>query len=412
MFLAHAPISYLANEVIQKKKISGLKNSQQVLLAILSLLFGILPDFDFFILSILKIPTYTHHNFFTHTPIYWIGLWLLLVLLSKVVYPYLNTKTKQFLTKDFLNIILNSFLIAGLSHLLADLLVGNIVLLFPFSGFHFTILKYLLEPSYFTGYFSSVYFAIEIIIIAIFFFSFSKKFLKKQRWDNILAYILISLSVIYLCFTVFMNLQTYNNSFLEGSNKPYIDYDVDFDTLRDVEDWDVDNDGINNIEDADYENIIENAQKIIDSNKMAVGEAENFTDKILLHYGALNSYRLVSQAFYENLSPIEPVIKDFYIKSLEEKSYLVNFDYVEILRNYFQSNNSLLDLNFQANPILVPGKIFFLIDTNREIMNMGITLYDNSVGIVLPGERKIQRHSLEGIIKFYGDTISTFQIVQ
>jgi inner membrane protein len=412
MFLAHAPISYLANETIQKKRISGLKNSQQVVLAILSLLFGVLPDFDFFLLSIFKIPTYTHHDFFTHSPIYWIGLWIVLVLLSKIVYPYLNRKTKQFLTKDFLNIILNTFLIAGLSHLLADLLVGNIMLLYPFSNYHFTILKYLLEPSYFTGYFSSAYFAIEIVIIAIFFVSFSKKFLRKQKWDNVVAYILISLSSVYLIFTVIMNTQTYNNSFLEDSNKPYIDYDIDFDTLRDIEDYDVDNDGLDNIEEANYENIVDNAKRIVETNKLAIGEAESITDKVLLHYGALDSYRLVSQAFYEDQSPIEPVIKDFYIKSLEEKSYIVDFDYVETLRDYFGSNGSLIALNFKSDPILPPGKIFFLVDEDGEIMNMGITLYDNALGIVLPGERQIQRHSLDGILKFYGDTISTFQIVQ
>ncbi|MDD3474976.1 MAG: metal-dependent hydrolase [Candidatus Dojkabacteria bacterium] len=412
MFLAHAPISYLANEAIQKKKISGLKNSQQIVLAFMSLFFGVLPDFDFFLLSILGIPTYTHHDFFTHTPIYWIGVWLILVILSKLIYPLLNIKTKQFLTKDFLNMILNAFLIGGLSHLLADLLVGNIILLYPFSEFHFTILKYIVEPSYFTGYFSSVYFAIELVIIAIFFFSFSKKFLKKQKWDNVVAYILIGLSSIYLIFTIVMNVVSYNNSFLENSNKPYIDYDADFDTLRDIEDWDIDNDGIDNIEEADYEDVIENAQDIIRSNKLAVGEVNNIFDKILMHYGALDSYRLISQAFYEDFSPIEPVIKDFYIKSLDEKSYIVDFDYAEVLMQYFESKNELIALNFQSDPALVPGKIFFLIDENGEVMNMGITLYDNDLGIVLPGEKQIQKHSLDGILKFYGDTISSFQIVQ
>ena len=412
MFLAHAPVSYLANESIQKRKISGLKNSQQILLAGLSLFFGILPDFDFFLLSMLRVPTYTHHDFITHTPIYWIGLWLLLILLSKLIYPHLNTKTRQFLTKDFLNIILNTFLIAGLSHLLADLLVSDIALLYPISDYPFSILRNIFEPSYFTGYFSTVYFAIEVVIIVLFFFHFNNKFVKKHNWDKVLVYILISLSVSYLGFTVFMSIRTYNNSFLGNSSDMYIDDDTDFDNLRDIEDWDVDNNGIDNIQQADYETVVENSQKIIDSNKFAVGEVESIKDRILLDYGALNSYRLVSQAFYEDNSPIEPVIKDFYIKSLDEKSYFLNINYVESFRNYFLSKDSLIDLNFQSDPILVPGKVFFLIDEDGKIMNMGITLYDNDLGIVLPGEQQIQNHTLDGILKFYGDTISTFQIVQ
>lgn len=412
MFLAHAPISYLANETIQKGKISGLKNSQQIFVAVLSLLFGILPDFDFLLLMMFDRPSYTHHDSFTHTFFYWIAIWLFLVLLSKLIYPQVNKKTKQFLTKDLLNIILNTFLIAGLSHLLADLLVGNIMLLYPISDGHFTLLRYIFEPSYFTGYFGSVYFALEIIIIALFFLIFSRKFLKKHKWDDVVAYILMGLSTIYLVFTIFMNLQTYNNSFLEGSNKPYIDCDTDYDGLRDVEDWDIDNDGVDNILGANYENVVENAQEVIDSNALAVGESTNIKDSILLKYGALNSYRLVSQAFYEDHSPIEPVLKDYYIKSLEKKKYTVDFNHIEVLRDFLDSKDILIELNFESNPLLPSGKVFFLIDKDGKIMNMGITLKQNDVGIVLLGEQYIQRHTLDGILRFYGDTISTFQIAQ
>jgi inner membrane protein len=412
MFLVHAPISYLANESIQKEKIANLKNSQQIFIAVLSLLFGILPDFDFMVLMMFDRPSYTHHDFFTHTPLYWVALWLLLLLLSKLIYPHLNRKTKQFLTEDFLKIILNAFLIAGLSHFLADLLVGNIMLFYPISDMHFTVLRYLFEPSYFTGYFGSVYFAIEILILGIFFMVFSRKFLKKHKWNDYVAYIFLSVSVIYICFTAFMNIQTYNNSFLGDSNKPTINYDKDYDTLRDVEDWDVDNDGVDNITQADYQQVVSNVEKIIDSNKLAVGEVENILDKVYLRYGALSSYRLISQAFFEANSPIEPVLKDHYLKSLDNKKYTVSFDHVEVLKDFFDSRGELIELNYKAKPILIPGKIFFLLDDKGGIINVGISMLDNKVGIVLPGERHVQRHTLDGLILFYGDTISTFQIVQ
>jgi len=356
-------------------------------------------------------PSYTHHDCFTHTPLYWVGCWLILLLLSKLIYPRIKNKTKQFLTKDLLNILLNTFLIAGLSHFLADLLVGNIMLLYPIADMQFSILKYFFEPGYFTGYFYSVYFAIEIVVIAIFFWVFSKKFLKKQKWDDVLAYFLLSLSAIYLLFTVFMNFKTYNNSFLEDSNKPYMDHDIDYDTLRDIEDWDVDNNGIDNILDANYDTVVKNATGIIDSHKLVVSENENLKDKIFLRYGALSSYRLISQAFYESSSPIEPVLKDFYLRNLDKKRYTVTYDHHKMLKEYLDSKDLLLDLNIDSNPLLAGGKIFFLLD-DEEIINMGITLNMNSLGIVLPGEKNIQRHTLDGILRFYGDTISTFQIVQ
>jgi inner membrane protein len=412
MFLVHGPISYLANEAIQKEKISGLKQSQQIFIATLSLIFGILPDFDFLILMMFDRPSYTHHDFFTHTPIYWIAVWLLLFLFSKVIYPKINRKSKHFLTKDLLDVLLNAFLIAGLSHLLADMVVGNVMLFYPLSNMPFTLLRYIFEPSYFTGYFGSVYFAIEIIILAVFFWVFSKKFLRKHKWDDIVAYVLLTVSSIYLLFTLFLNFQTYNKSFLEESNKPHIDYDMDYDTLRDVEDMDVDNDGVDNIVGADYTLVVENTKRIIDSNKLAVGERESFSDSIYLKYGALSSYRLVSQAFYESNSPIEPVLKDYYIKSLKQKEYTVKYDHVEVLKDFLDSKDMLLELNLEGNPLLASGKIFFVMDDSNEILNMGITLNGNNVGIVLPGERHVQHHTFDGIMKFYENAISTLQMVR
>lgn len=412
MFLVHAPVSYLANESLQKEKISTLKNSQKVFIAFLSLIFGILPDFDFLLLMMFDRPSYTHHDFFTHTPIYWIGLWFILVIVSKLIYHLFNRETKEFISKDFLNIILNTFLIAGLSHFLADLLIGNIMVFYPFSNEHFTLLRYVLEPSYFTGYFVTVYFAIEIIILAIFFWVFSKKFLIKQKWDDVVALVLLVLTTLYLAFTIFMNVKTYNNTSLEDTNIPYMYYDMDYDTLRDIEDWDVDNDGINNIEDAHVEKIVENVKRIIGSNKLAISSPNTLTERIVYRYGALDSFRLVSQAYYEDFSPIEPVLKDFYIKNLDSKKYRVNFDPQKVLKEYFEFYEMLIDLNVDSNPLLEKGKIFFLINENNEIMNMGITLEGNRVGIVLPGEKFVQYQTFDGIMKFYGDTIATFQIVR
>jgi hypothetical protein len=209
-----------------------------------------------------------------------------------------------------------------------------------------------------------------------------------------------------------MNLKTYNNSFLADSNKPYMDYDMDFDTLRDVNDWDVDNNGVDNIEEADYEQVVKNTESIIDTHKLAVGESEDVWDSVLLKYGALSSYRLVSQAFYETKSPMEPVLKNFYINTLDHKGYTVEFDHVEVLKKYFEYDDMLLELNLESDPLLPEGKIFFLINESGEIMNMGITLSANNLGIVLPGEEYLQNHSFDGVLMFYGDSITTFQILQ
>lgn len=410
MFIAHAPLSYLANDSIQRKKIETLKPYQEIFVTVLSLIFGILPDMDFLLMMMTNRPSYTHHDVFTHTPVYWIGIWLLLKVLYIIFYPHINIKSKQFFTKDLMDILLNAFLIAGISHLLADLLVGNIMLLYPLTDQNFTILKYIFEPSYFSGYFFSVYFAIEIVIIVLALRSLSRKFLKKYKWDNVVSTILISLSTVYLIFAGVINTQVYSNSFLEDSSKPYIDYDTDFDTLRDTKDYDVDNNGIDNFLDADMDMVVSNAKSIINSNKLTATTDSDVFNWVVNRYGGLTSYRVVSQAFYEARSPIEPVLRNFYIKSYGTSSYALSYDSTEIFREYLMSNDLLIDLNFDSNPILPSGKVFFIIGNDDEILNMGITLDSNTVAIVLPGESRVINHTYDGMLLFYDSAISNLEI--
>jgi hypothetical protein len=145
---------------------------------------------------------------------------------------------------------------------------------------------------------------------------------------------------------------------------------------------------------------------------LAVGAVESFKDKVYLQYGALDSYRVISQAFYENYSPIEPVLKNFYINGLEDKKYTVSFNPVTTFRDYLKSKDMLIKLNFDGNPLLAPGKIFFLENEDEEIINIGMTLENNDIAIVLPGERFVQKHTLDGLKLFYGDSITTFQILR
>ena len=123
MFLAHGPISYLANEIIQKKKISHLKFHEQLLVSILAILFGILPDIDLLILPMFSIPQFSHHNYFTHAPLFYPGLWLLLKLNVYIFDRIVNKKTSAVLHHDLMDVILNTFLLATMTHFLADTLV-------------------------------------------------------------------------------------------------------------------------------------------------------------------------------------------------------------------------------------------------------------------------------------------------
>ena len=70
MYIAHGPISFLANELIQKKRIAKLKQNEKIFVGVFAIIFGILPDVDILALLGTTIPTFMHHSLITHTFIF------------------------------------------------------------------------------------------------------------------------------------------------------------------------------------------------------------------------------------------------------------------------------------------------------------------------------------------------------
>ena len=402
MFIAHAPISYLTNEVIQGKRIKKLKFSQEVFIACWSLFCGILPDFDYLFLLAFKRPSFTHHALITHTFVLWIGIYLLLLLSYKLFYKHLNKKTQAFLNPDFFKIFSLTFLIGPISHLFADLLVGGIMVLYPFSTNDFTVLQTLFSPSYFTGYFLSFYFAMEFFFLTLFFVVFSRKFLKKQKWDDPIAYISLGLATIYLIFSIGIYTQTYNNGLHYDSRKD-VSEDLDYDGVKDIYDYDVNDNDINNIDEAISSHLASSAENVVNSNKLVVPQKKHLLlkEKIFYLYGAMDSYRIISQTYFENRLPIEPVLGKEVKNRIENPSYDIEVEEVEELYTYFKNKDSLLLLNTSSPRLLPEGKIFFILDKDMNILNLGITLASNNVGIVLPNDTRLIRHSFTEVLESY-----------
>ena len=411
MFIAHAPISYLANEAIQRKNIKKLKPGQEIFIAFWSLFCGILPDFDLFLLMALRRPTFTHHNSITHTFVFWLGLFILLVIIYKLLYKKFNKKIQDFLNEDFTKVFLLTFLIATFVHLLADILVGGIMILYPFSTKDYSVLQYAFPTGYFTGYYMSFHFAIEIVSIAVFLLVISRKFLKKQKWDDPIAYTLVALSVIYFLFTVGMYSQTYNTGLLYDKSGN-VSEDVDFDGVRDMYDYDVNNNDINNIDEAVSSRLASSAENIVNSGKLVVAQKKTLSnmETILYEYGAFNSYRIISQAYFENRLPIEPVLEKEVKNRMENPSYNIKVVYTDELYTYFRNREELLSLDTTSYHLLPQGKVFFILDGDMNILNLGITLTDNYVGIVLPDDTRLLKHSFDEVLSDYDTNSVLFEI--
>lgn len=398
MFLAHGPIAYLANEIIQKKKISNLKFHEQILVSILAVLFGILPDIDMLILPMFSIPQFAHHSYFTHAPILYIGIWLILKLKVTLFDKIANKKTSVVLHHDLLNIILNTFLIATMVHFFADTLFGGIMLLYPISTFKFDILGSLLVPNFFQQYFLLPYFAIELVLCSFFFIHIYKKFFQKSIFLDILKYFFISSSVIFLFVTVFFNIQTYNNSYMYNSEGKEA-YDVDMDGLSDKRDMDIDNDDTDNIVDIDLKELTQEVKDISNSNKLASFD----TDSIQYMFGGFNSYRLLSQAYFNISSPIEGVLRN----TVKDREYWNKLDYPELLYGYFNSKSLLKELDVTKESILNIGTVIFLLDENDKVVNIALVVDEDSVGVVLPQDRKLKTHTLQELFSSKYSVVKT-----
>ncbi len=392
MYFAHGPISYILNETIQKKEISKLTKHEHILVMIFSILFGIFPDIDLAILSMTSIPSFQHHLGFTHSILFFICLWVLLNIFFWVLKKILNKESRIVLKDSLLNVIQWSFLIGTFSHLFADLLFSYSMTFFPFQK-QITILGGVLKTNYFAGYLFTPSFATELLFIVIFLLLIARKYIKKIKIVELIAYSFIALSSIYLLLTVYMNLNTYNKAFqFENGIKLH---DTDYDGVEDTFDTDTNNNGINNILEVSEEEMV-TFVKSISNDRYLVTNSNDIVGRIKYSFGAFGSYRLISQAFFEQNLPIEPVLVEYAKTKYNIQGYNMDIPYPTLLYEYLTENGSL----YYLYPYLDTGKIFFVIE-NDKVLNMGIVLDKNLFGIVLLNDKKLITHTQEDILNDY-----------
>ena len=422
MYIAHGPISYLANEAIQSKKIKQLKMGEQILVALCALLFGILPDFDILLLSMLNVPRFIHHGIVTHTPIFYIGIWLLLKGLIYVKEKFLNKRTNKTFNNNLSGILANTFLIGTLFHLFADFIVDSIMLVYPVSEYRFSLIKYIFEPNLFASFPFSVMDSIEIFFIGLFIYALYKKFFKKNKVVDISLKILLLVTTLYIPFTIWASSNTYNRSYMYGEGQTLV-HDIDYDSVSDGQDPDVGNTKEDNLEKVNSEELLKEAEEIVASGKWTKQDSNTLMAKTKDVFGGFSSYRIVSQAHYNLGLPIEPVLRDYHIKKYGFESYFyTDYEYPTLLFEYLEEKGLLEEVQMNEDTSLIPGKIFFLVEKIPEsadavvngekeeqeklnILNLGITLEGNYLATVLKEDEYLTKHTYEEVSKIYQSEI-------
>ncbi|MBU1120149.1 metal-dependent hydrolase [Patescibacteria group bacterium] len=403
MFLAHAPISFLGNELIQKKAIAKLKQNEKVLVGIAALLFGIMPDIDILILIGSGLPSFIHHTLISHTPIFYIGVWLLLKLIYWVVRRWFSKPVEKFLNPEFVNVLINTFLIATLLHLAMDIFAEDIMLLYPFTTQNFTIFKYAFEPNLFGGYFMGLTFAIEILMVGIFLIYLFNKIIKRSRFHTIMNICYIIPGMLLLVLGTYAHFNTYNRSILRDINGK-VNVDIDMDGVYDAHDMDIDNDGKDNILDIDLKNLVPQVKTILESGKWTADSTmTNLDGKVRYSYGGMTSFRLISQAYFNIHSPISPVLKDMLMKDGSIEGYSSEYDAQNAFYKYFNYRKILKTLN--PDTVLAQGAMFFVLDDKDAVLNMGIVLENSNVGTVLPYDTNLKTHTLQEVTNYYGGDV-------
>lgn len=404
MLIAHGPISYLLNEKIQGKDIKKTEGNTRILISILSLFFGILPDFDMFILVMQHLPTFLHHSIITHSLTFWVLSWIVLKIFFLFLGKNVNVKKNHLFNKNILSIIEKSFLIGTVSHILVDSVFTHVRLLYPLEN-QFTLLGNLVESNLFTGYLYSTSMALEMVIIVFLLFYIYKNFFKSNTSITYITYVLTVISISYLLFSTYVTFNTYNVSTHTLDDRRM--NDADFDMVSDTKDFDTDNNFINNIDDSNPNMLAQDVTKIINSHTL-VSTRKNISQELYYRLGAFNSYRLVSQAYFEQNKSLEPVLEEYARTKYGIQGYDLDLKYPELLFIYFKEKDTLIGLNTIQSESVPTGKILFVNDTNGNVINLGIILEDDMVGIVLDTDKRLQVHSISEIQKLYGNDFELY----
>jgi hypothetical protein len=251
----------------------------------------------------------------------------------------------------------------------------------------------------------SVLFAIEMMFCAIFIHAVYVKFLHKRTVLTIVTRGVVVLCAIYLPFSIYMSFNTYNRSYMydyEGKRN----YDVDRDALGDSMDMDIGNTGKSNLEKVDEVQLLDEVLDIVNSNRWSAYGASGL--KRL--YGGFDSYRVVSQAYFNVHLPFEPVLRDYSIKRDGFDSYDKRYEYKTLLFEYLEDENDLISLNLDATVNISNSKIFFIVNEDEEIVNLGITVEGNYMAIVLENDTNLRLHSYESVKEYYKENIGSIYI--
>lgn len=391
MIFAHGPIGFLtalaAKPWWRKWTSDGIAAGWMLALGYLG---GIFPDIDLFYISYVN-ASLSHRDLITHTPALYIAV-------GAVVGAVLALIKKQTAA-----VAVAIFCAGALTHMVADLIVGQIKLFYPFSGRFFGLtdlrIEWLNENILFAN------FLLEGIFITAFFYAlivfFTKTKTSRITWTGLLLVVFAA----GLLTLITGNNHVYRN----GESNAYGDDDAD--GIANINDTDMDNDGTLNIADIDSDNDGKgNTEEIIEHSarffNVWVDPTNGGIAQVPIRLGLTSNNDITRQLYSAVGIYIRTELQEDY--NSNPNGYVLtpkdkNFDRSkEVLRTWLEHRNSLETGEAMLQGRNQIGDILFFTSNHVGI----VTGFNNSGQpqvLDVHTDRVAQERSVEELIQLEGD---------
>lgn len=365
MIIAHFTIGYAVGKLYQKKYNIKLKENQQLFWDILNVVAAIGPDWDLILSHFLSRSTALHRFLPTHSPLFWIIIYLIITIVFKF---YCKIQKEKILKDQYLKHYSRVFLLNNIVHIFLDIITGSSMLLWPFSLEPFTLLGRIVPyRNTKLGYFSHPAFMIELLLFSLSIILFLSEYTKIIKPANLRKTIKITTTsfTILIFFTTILLFKTYRTPGYMINFNP----DIDFDSINNSNDNDANGNGILNIKDSEQLKYTDRIVQYIRKDKPLSIPKKYNGSRIISTFSSLtgiiyNNIDLIDKIYSSNGFSIGADIKNDIIINYEQygikerpKSYkdITNLINVNTLYIYF-SKQLDFDQNLKIGSILFTGK--------------------------------------------------------
>ena len=172
MLIAHLPIGYFVTKAILSKV--DCTNSEFRFLFWCGIVSSFLPDFDLFYYYKIDNYQHHHHSYWSHIPIYWLGITLFIFMLGKIF------------RKRIISLITLIVLSNIMSHLFLDSITSKIKWLYPLTDSYFGLFNIMSRYDWWVWNFIFHWtFIIEVLLFLIALYVFLNNTFAEQRLNRL-----------------------------------------------------------------------------------------------------------------------------------------------------------------------------------------------------------------------------------